>query len=672
MHKISVFRAVLIALLLLLGVIGVVSAQEPSGEVGAQVAVSTAFTFQGNLDDGGPANDAYDFEFELHSVPSGGSALGIVLKPNQTVTEGLFSVELDFGNKFDGNARWLQVNVRKTSVGGSYTALTPRQPLTAAPYALFSVAPWVTSGSNLSYNAGNVGIGTTTPARKLTVLTDPEDYGIEHTDGTVRMSTFIGKTPLVTGINGGWLGTVTNHPLYFFTNDQDTSMTIAANGDVGIGSRIPLTRLHVEANVPKTTVATTRAFAVSTNDASNPFALDVRLVGAAALADRGVYLQTTDWNLAGGGNLLLQPEGGRVGIGTTTPDYNLTVLSPPDTWGFATTDGTINTAIGSVSGGAILGTTSNHPLSLRTNNTTRMTIAETGNVGIGDSTPTEGRLVVGTGTGSATLNGYGYLIDDPTSAGHNAATVIRPYSIFANGDIAAREIDAWGVFVASDARIKNIQRRSDGVADLATLSQIEITDYTFKDVIDKGSDPLKKVIGQQVEAVYPQAVNHITGVVPDIYQKAPIKDGWVELVTDLQPGERVRLIGENKQDIHEVLEVAQDGFRTDFVADGDEVFVYGREVKDFRNVDYDAIAMLNVSATQELNRLVEQQAAEIEALNSENEALNTRLTALEQAVSSVDAASYAESNSPLTPWLVGGLGLVGLAVVAQRRSGGKR
>jgi hypothetical protein len=37
----------------------------------------------------------------------------------------------------------------------------------------------------------------------------------------------------------------------------------------------------------------------------------------------------------------------------------------------------------------------------------------------------------------------------------------------------------------------------------------------------------------------------------------------------------------------------------------DEVFVFGREVDDFRSVDYEAIAMLNISATQELHRQLE-------------------------------------------------------------------
>ena len=39
--------------------------------------------------------------------------------------------------------------------------------------------------------------------------------------------------------------------------------------------------------------------------------------------------------------------------------------------------------------------------------------------------------------------------------------------------------------------------------------------------------------------------------------KAKVKDGWVMLATSLKKGERVRLIGNNREGIHEVLEVAQ-------------------------------------------------------------------------------------------------------------------
>jgi hypothetical protein len=79
----------------------------------------------------------------------------------------------------------------------------------------------------------------------------------------------------------------------------------------------------------------------------------------------------------------------------------------------------------------------------------------------------------------------------------------------------------------------------------------------------------------------------------------------------------VRLIGKATQGVHEVLEVADGRFRTAFKPDSDTIFVYGREVNDFRTVDYEAISMLNVSATQELHRRVERQAAEIAQLKQQ-------------------------------------------------------
>jgi hypothetical protein len=53
--------------------------------------------------------------------------------------------------------------------------------------------------------------------------------------------------------------------------------------------------------------------------------LDIRLVGAATLANRAAFLQTTELDTADGGNILLQPQAGRVGIGTTAPTETLSV-----------------------------------------------------------------------------------------------------------------------------------------------------------------------------------------------------------------------------------------------------------------------------------------------------------------------------------------------------------
>jgi hypothetical protein len=114
-------------------------------------------------------------------------------------------------------------------------------------------------------------------------------------------------------------------------------------------------------------------------------------------------------------------------------------------------------------------------------------------------------------------------------------------------------------------------------------------------------------------------------MVPDIYQQASFTDGWIELATDLKKGERVKLITEKGEGVHVVIEATPDKFRADFKPEGDKVFVFGREVDDFRNVDYDAIAMLNVSATQQLKK---EKDEEVKALRSQNEELQAASDAL--------------------------------------------
>src|SRR5271167_4299224 len=63
-------------------------------------AQGTAFTYEGRLNDGGnPANGSYDLTFSLFNVSSGGSAVaGPLTKSTVGVTNGLFTVVLDYGS----------------------------------------------------------------------------------------------------------------------------------------------------------------------------------------------------------------------------------------------------------------------------------------------------------------------------------------------------------------------------------------------------------------------------------------------------------------------------------------------------------------------------------------------------------------------------------------------
>jgi hypothetical protein len=112
---VHVWRAAL-ALLAVATVYAGPSAQEgqPQGDVGIRAAMDTGFTYQGRLTDGDSlANGDYDFEFKLYDAASNGTQVGsTVTKEDVTVTDGLFTVQLDFGAEvFTGDARWLEIGV---------------------------------------------------------------------------------------------------------------------------------------------------------------------------------------------------------------------------------------------------------------------------------------------------------------------------------------------------------------------------------------------------------------------------------------------------------------------------------------------------------------------------------------------------------------------------------
>jgi len=85
---------------------------------------STAFTYQGRLFIGDvPANGLYDLQFTNYDAA--GTALGGFNTNAMPVTNGLFTVTLDFGAVFDGTQRWLEISERTNGVG-AFGTLAPR------------------------------------------------------------------------------------------------------------------------------------------------------------------------------------------------------------------------------------------------------------------------------------------------------------------------------------------------------------------------------------------------------------------------------------------------------------------------------------------------------------------------------------------------------------------
>lgn len=149
----------------------------PEPDRAPAVDVGPSFTYQGYLEQGSVAvTGSCDFEFRLYSVATGGEQIGPTQSlPRQALDRGRFTVALNFGaSAMNGQARWLQIAVRCPTGTGAFTTLTPRQALTASPYALTLrpgavVAGTVASGGILDLT----NYGTSSSASGLRVTSAP-------------------------------------------------------------------------------------------------------------------------------------------------------------------------------------------------------------------------------------------------------------------------------------------------------------------------------------------------------------------------------------------------------------------------------------------------------------------------------------------------------------------
>lgn len=99
--------------------------------------VGTGFSYQGYIEkNGSPANGTFNFDFRLFNDVSAGGQIGsTITQSGVVVSDGLFTVILDFGDVFDGTALWLEIHVQGPGDPG-FTTLGPRQPITPTPYSI--------------------------------------------------------------------------------------------------------------------------------------------------------------------------------------------------------------------------------------------------------------------------------------------------------------------------------------------------------------------------------------------------------------------------------------------------------------------------------------------------------------------------------------------------------
>jgi hypothetical protein len=293
-------------------------------------SVQPAFTYQGQLKDGSlPANGTYDLQFTLHTVQTGGEALGTLVSQRLLINNGLFKVELDFGGVVAaGRDHWLEVAVRPSDGGEAYAVLSPRQKLTSTPYAIFAQQErWGLIGVPVGY-AGDLEMATVSGDK----AEDPKvgEPAIKSDDSTKREAT----AAMTATVAADSLANTNFIAKFDAAGNATLKSSMYDNGTgVGIGSLSPTAPLHIEGLndqqfriVDRKTSGRNWAFATGHNtlgdfvflDAtanknvwrvmpgvSGPFVIEQRAVGI------GITNPTNMLSVAGGGDF-----SGNLGIGT--------------------------------------------------------------------------------------------------------------------------------------------------------------------------------------------------------------------------------------------------------------------------------------------------------------------------------------------------------------------
>jgi hypothetical protein len=476
------------------------------------------------------------------------------------------------------------------------------------------------NGNNASGNermritsAGNVGIGTDSPIAALDIdgganddttpalairggLYDTSDLYVLN---SYSVTTGVGYGAKVIGVNiknkvetnntvqiRNNVGGLTSAGAIYFGSDDTTNqgifgvlggtgtagttlaelLTVKASGYVGIGTTSPVAKLHVASHGPTYTAISGndrfRIEEVATN--GNKFGLQMGIDWGSGNSTLQTYFLNSGGTYSQSYNLLLQPHGGNVGIGTASPVEKLDVrgnayLENNSIFMSAYNEGSTNNTVYSqyvgkrYSGRILAGMeienvrTNSAGTAITTDgaygqkvhfrahdygsyggsvNDRTMTLVGP-NVGIGVANP-RAKLHVSGGAGLVSSATRVYFKYNDYNTNYNSLVIntgdwASP-GIYADHAIVTNNyfVAHGGTIGASDIRIKKNIVDADDAECLEVLRLLKPKKYQYKDEIEKGEEPVWGFIAQEVRETLPYATQLRQDVLPNIYELANV------------------------------------------------------------------------------------------------------------------------------------------------------
>lgn len=227
---------------------------------------------------------------------------------------------------------------------------------------------------------------------------------------------------------------------------------------------------------------------------------------------------------------------------------------------------------------------------------------------------------LGLGIGSTTANFPITLYSTSSTAQSMTSYAIAGISIY-NGNqstpinpaitvgIMSQAAFNSGFYVYSDQRIKKDITPLENSLDI--IDKINTVSFKYIDFIEKGTIKNYGVIAQEIEKIIPEVINSHKDYIPNIYKNADKYDN--ELLRlyiktdDLSIGDDIKIYDmKNKHHLKKIVDKTDEYITiNEPIEDYEEdtsVFVYGKEIEDVKNVNYESLFIMNIKATQELHQ----------------------------------------------------------------------